>query len=465
MEEKKSRSSFSGSFGFVMAAAGSAVGLGNIWRFPYLAAKDGGGIFLLCYIVIALTFGFTLLITEISIGRKTKQGPLTAYSKLSKKGGWIGGIASLVPFMIMPYYCVIGGWVLKYFCAFISGSAGRTAEQEYFGSFISSFPEPIIFNVIFLLATVVVIYIGVEKGIEKFSKILMPILILLVLGISVFSLFLTYTDASGHVRTGLQGFKIYVVPDFSNMTLDDLFGVITDAMGQLFYSISVAMGIMIAYGSYVRDEDNIPRAVNHIEFFDTMVAFLAGVMIIPAVYVFMGREGMENSGPGLMFQAMPKIFDSMGVVGIVIGIVFFLMVLFAALTSSISIMEAIVSGLMDKFGWSRRKATVIEGVAALLLGIIICLGYNVFYFELKMPNGKTGQLLDIFDFISNNMLMPVVAIATCILIGWILKPDTIVAEATKNGEKLNRAGLYKVMIKFIAPVLLLVLFLVALGIL
>jgi NSS family neurotransmitter:Na+ symporter len=288
---KENRNSFSNQVGFVLAAAGSAVGLGNIWRFPYLAAKDGGGVFLFIYLILALTFGFTLLISEISIGRKTKQSTLTAYGALHKKSGWIGVVASIVPFIILPYYCLIGGWVLKYFTAFISGGGVAAAEDGYFTGFITAQTAPIVFFFVFMTATAAVVYLGVEKGIERLSRILMPVLIVLVLGISIFSLTI---DGEGG-RTGLEGFAVYVIPDFTGLSAKDIFYVIVDAMGQLFYSISVAMGIMVTYGSYLKDESNLVKSVNHIEIFDTMVAFLAGVMIIPAVYAFMGMELINST--------------------------------------------------------------------------------------------------------------------------------------------------------------------------
>ena len=444
MNEK--RNSFSSSLGFVLAAAGSAVGLGNIWRFPYLAAKDGGGLFLFVYIILALTFGFTMLVTEVAIGRKTKQSALTAYGRLNKRSGWIGVFASLVPFMILPYYCIIGGWVLKYCVAFMTGQASAAAGDGYFTGFITGYFEPIIFDVIFLVAVAVIIYMGVNKGIESISKVLMPALLVFVIAIAVFSLTIQGEDG----RSGLDGLKIYVIPSFEGMTPKTVFFTVLDAMGQLFYSISVAMGIMVTYGSYFKDESNLMKSVNHIEIFDTLVAFLAGIMIIPAVYVFLGKEGMQSSGPGLMFVALPKVFEKMGAFGNIIGAVFFIMVLLAALTSAISVLEAVVAGLI-----------------ALVIGVLICLGYNALYFEAHLPNqgeGQTAQLLDLFDYISNNILMPVVAIGTCILIGWIVKPKTVIDETTKNGEKFGRKTLYTVMIKFVSPVLLFILLLGSLGI-
>ena len=468
MESEQNRGGFTGSLGFVLAAAGSAVGLGNIWRFPYLAAKDGGGVFLLFYLILALTFGFTLLITEISIGRKTGKSPLAAYAQLHPKMGWIGVVACIIPVLILPYYCTIGGWVLKYLAAYVSGNGMAAVDSGYFGAFIEQVGNPVFWFLLFLGATMVVVYKGVDKGIEKLSRILMPMLLVLIVGIAVFSLTLRYTDGSG-TRTGLQGMLVYVIPNFRGMTAKQLLVVLTDAMGQLFYSISVAMGIMVTYGSYVKVDTDLNKAVNQIELFDTAVAFLAGMMIIPAVYTFMGTEGMTASGPALMFAVLPKVFGEMGpVLGTVVGTVFFLTVAFAALTSSVSVLEAIVSCAMDKFGWGRKKAVFTVLVLTAVMGIVVCLGYNVLYFEAILPNtpaGKNAQILDILDYISNYVLMPVVSIATCIFIGWVINPKTVIEEVTRNGEHFGREKLYVVMIRYIAPVLLLMLLLQAVGLL
>ncbi|WP_026835854.1 sodium-dependent transporter [Eubacterium xylanophilum] len=458
MSEKKN--TFSSSIGFILAAAGSAVGLGNIWRFPYLAAKDGGGTFLLIYIILALSFGFTLLITEISIGRKTKHSCLKAYGRLHSKFKWLGLLASFVPFLIFPYYCLIGGWVLKYCTTYLAGHGIAASGDSYFTDYITGIYPPIIFFVIFLLATSIVVYRGVNSGIEKLSKILMPMLLVLLLVIAIFSLTITGNEG----RTGFDGLMIYLIPDVKSMTPGKVFHTLIDAMGQLFYSISVAMGIMVTYGSYLKDDDNLVGGVNKIEIFDTIVAFLAGIMIIPAVFAFFGSEGMQNSGPGLMFATLPKVFTSMGRLGNVLGIVFFLMVLLAALTSSVSILEAVVSCIMDYFKCSRKKAVIIETVIGLVLGVFISLGYNIFYIELKLPNGSTAQILDIFDYISNYILMPIVAISTCILVGWVVKPKTVIDEATKNDEKFGRKKLYLIMIKYITPVLLTILLLGSFGV-
>lgn len=462
--ETKKRNSFGGSIGFVLAAAGSAVGLGNIWRFPYLAAKDGGGLFLAVYIILALTFGFSLLTTEIAIGRKTKQSPLTAYGMLRKKWKFLGVLSCLVPVIIMPYYSVIGGWVVHYFKEYLVGNGEATADNNYFKGFITSDLWPIIMMATFLAIVFFIVFMGVNKGIESSSKVIMPILLLSVLGIAIFALTISHTDETGVVRTGMNGLKVYVIPSFEGMTIGKLFTVLIDALGQLFFSLSVAMGIMIAYGSYVKDDANLGKSINQIELFDTVVAFLAGAMIVPAVYTFMGKEGMENGGPSLMFVSLPKVFKAMGSVGNVIGCIFFAMVLFAAITSAVSVMEAVVSSLMDQFHLSRAAACIVEGLIALLGGIAVCLGYNKWYFECPLPTGDKGNLLDIMDYISNNCLMPVVALATCILIGWILKPSAVIDEVEKNGSAMGRKRLYIVMIKFVAPIFLFLLLLERLGI-
>ena len=458
------RNSFTGTLGFVMAAAGSAVGLGNIWRFPFLAARDGGGLFLVCYLLLVATFGYTLLTTEIALGRGTRQGPLTAPSKLDHRFGWTGFLACLVPILILPYYSVIGGWVLKYLWAFLSGGAQAAAGSKYFGAFITSQWEPIFWFLLFILATCFVIYHGVEKGIERYSKVLMPIFFVLIVIVSVYSLTLSCTDpATGVTRTGWQGFLVYTIPDLKGLTLGKFLTVLMDAMGQLFYSISVAMGIMIAYGSYAKNNTNLYQAVNHIELFDTLAAFLAGTMIIPAVFTFMGREGM-SAGPALMFISLPKVFDAMGPFGVAAGIFFFLMVTFAALTSNISIQEAITASFMDRFGWSRKKTTFLVGLYALVGGIVVCLGYNVFFFELPLPNGAVAQILDLADYISNNIAMPLVAIGECVLIGWVVGPRWVIDEFRKGGFPFGRETMYKVFVKFVTPILLFILFLQAFGV-
>lgn len=435
---KEERGSFSGGIGFVLAAAGSAVGLGNLWRFPYLAAQYGGGIFIFVYLILAITFGFSLLMTEIAIGRKTKKSSIRAYAMLSKKFSFLGYIAAAVPVIILPYYCVIGGWVLKYTVTFVSGGAKSAAGDSYFGDFVSQKYMPLIFFAIFLVATTVVILGGVQKGIERASKFLMPILLIITVGVSIYIITIPNSAA---------GIKYYLLPDFSKFSLKTLCA----AMGQLFFSMSIAMGIMVSYGSYVKDDINLNKSVNQIEIFDTVVALLAGFMIVPAVYIFSGEAGMKTGGAGLMFATLPKVFDSMAFGG-VIGACFFVLVLVAALTSAISVMEAIVSMAMDRFHVSRKKAAIGVFLISAVLGVPSSLG-NGAWSGIQLLG---MDFLTFFDYVSNSVLMPIVALATCILIGWGVGTKTVEDEITKNGEAFGRRKIFRVMIRYIAPVFLIV---------
>lgn len=439
-KENGARSKFSGRLGFILAAAGSAVGLGNIWRFPYLAAKYGGGIFLLVYLILAVTFGFSMMIMEIAIGRKTGKSAIGAYAALDKRFGFLGVVASAIPIIIFPYYCVIGGWVVKYITVFASGDMKASAADGYFESFIGRTGEPIVFLAVFMILTAAVILLGVQKGVEKVSTVLMPMLVLLTLGIAIYSL---------TIDGAWDGFLYYVKPNFEKFS----FKTIVGAMGQLFYSMSLAMGIMITYGSYMRKEDDLEKSVRHIELFDTVIAFLAGMMIIPAVYAFAGGDTEKiNAGAGLMFITLPKVFNSLAssVVGRIVGLLFFVLVLLAALTSAISLMETIVSIFCDKLKVSRRKIAVITAAVSFVLALPSTLGYGALS-DVKIFG---YQFLDFFDFISNNILMPIVALATCILIGWVVKTKTIEDEVESSGEFKSKK-LFRVMIKFISPIFML----------
>ncbi|WP_418475013.1 sodium-dependent transporter [Frisingicoccus sp.] len=459
----KKRGGFTGSLGFVLAAAGSAVGVGNIWRFPYLAAKDGGGLFLIVYLVLVMTFGFTLLVTDVAIGRRTKCNALHAFGAMHPKWKFLGYVTFIVPVLIMTYYSVIGGWIGKYMFTFITMRGNEAARDGYFTSFITSGAAPVVFMLIFLSITAFIVYGGVEKGIERFARIVMPGLLLMIIGISIFSLTLRFEDGNGVVRTGLQGLSVYVLPNFDGITWKRFLEILLDAMSQLFFSLSVSMGIMITYGSYVKKDVNLGRSLGQIEFFDTFVAFLAGLMIIPAVYVFFGTEGMA-SGPSLMFISLPKVFAEMGSIGSLIGAVFFVMVLFAALTSSVSIMETLVANCMDIFHTTRKKTSLVIGLLSAAASVVICMGYNVLYFELTLPNGQTAQLLDVMDYISNSFLMPFISLLTCIFIGWVIKPKWICDEMESSGHPFGRKKLYIVMIRYVVPVMMAVLFLQSAGV-
>lgn len=458
------KSSFTGSIGFVLAAAGSAVGVGNIWRFPYLAAKDGGGIFLLIYLILVLTFGFSLLTTDVAIGRRTQTGALHAFGVVRPKWKFLGYMTFLVPTLIMTYYSVIGGWILKYATFYLTGAGSSAAEDGFFTGFITSKVSPICFMLIFLAITAFIVYCGVEKGIEKFSKVIMPGLLLLVVGIGVYSLTLSHTGSDGITRTGLQGLAVYLKPDFHGLTIQRFLQILLDAMSQLFFSLSVSMGIMITYGSYVKKDVNLNVSLSQIELFDTLAAFLSGMMIIPAVFVFSGTEGM-SAGPSLMFVSLPKVFHSMGSAGNVVGVLFFLMVLFAAITSNISIMETLVSNCMDIFHQSRKKMSLIIAIIFAAAAAVVCMGYNIFYMELSLPNGSTAQLLDLMDYISNSFLMPLIALLTSIFVGWVVGPNWITEEMETGGYKFRRKKLYAFMTHFVTPGIMLILFLQSLGIL
>lgn len=432
----KQRSSFTGKIGFVLAAAGSAVGLGNIWRFPYLAAKYGGGIFLLVYLILALTFGFALMVGETALGRKTGQSAIGAFAALNQKYKFVGLMASIVPMIILPYYSVIGGWVIKYFGVFLTGQAGAAAADGYFESFIAQPMEPVGWFLLFIGVTALVVMLGVEKGVEKVSKIMMPVLIVLTLAIAVYSMFMP---------GAMAGVLYYITPDFSKFSATTVLA----AMGQLFYSMSLAMGIMITYGSYMKKDVSIEASVKQIELFDTGAAFLAGLMVIPAVFSFSGGdESALGKGPGLMFVTLPKVFNSIGSIGgSIVGTLFFLLVLFAALTSSISLMETVVSIFRDKFGWNRKTTCVIVLIGAIALGLPSSLGFGV-WSGISLA-GMT--ILDIFDFASNSILMPIVALITCYFIGYVIKPKTLIEEVEISG-KFGRKKIFVAMIKYIAPV-------------
>ncbi|MBQ2087963.1 MAG: sodium-dependent transporter [Selenomonas sp.] len=463
MNEKKSKdSSFSGQLGFVLAAAASAVGVGNLWRFPYFAAKDGGGIFLLTYLILLLTFGYALLSSDLAIGRRTQLSSIKAYGAM--KPGWkfLGILTFMVPAIIMTYYAVIGGWITKYAVTFLTGSGAAAAQDDYFVGFITSPVESGFYAALFMLATAYVVYRGVERGIEASSRIIMPVLLVTVILISLYVLTLEVHDPSGAVRTGLQGMAIYLLPNFEGLTLGKYIQIVLDAMSQMFYSLSVAMGIMITYGSYVKKDVNLNQSVSQIAIVDTAVAVLAGMMIIPAIFAFSGMEGMA-AGPKLMFVSLPKVFNSLGIVGIIIGAAFFLMAIFAALTSCISVLEAIVANCMEIFQAERKKVTLVVSTFYTVVTVVIALGYSLFYVEVGLPNGSTGQLLDIMDYISTACMMPIIAFLSAILIGWLVKPEWIISEMEADGSHMPRKGLYRVIIRYVAPVVMVILCLQAFG--
>ena len=436
MEHNK-RSSFSGKLGYVLSAAGASVGLGNIWRFPYLAAKYGGGIFLLIYILLALTFGYTMIVAETAIGRMTKKSPVGAFSSFGKSkwlsaGGWINAI---IPVLIVPYYSVIGGWVIKYLVEYIKGNGQKLAADGYFSDFISNGASTEICFTVFALFTLAIIYAGVRNGIERVSKFMMPILIVLSVIIAIYSV----------TRPGaLEGVKYFLVPNVKNFS----WMTVVAAMGQMFYSLSIAMGILITFGSYMKKDVSIEDSTRNVEVFDTAIAIMAGLMIIPAVFAFSGGDPETlQAGPALMFITIPKVFASMGF-GTVAGILFFVLVLFAAITSSIALTESAVSTFEDELYWGRRKAVVLVGVIMLGLGTLSCMGYG----PLSWVKLIGMQFLDFFDFLTNSVMMPIAAIATCLLVSKVVGTKSIEEEVMHGESAFRRKKIFNVMIRYLCPI-------------
>ncbi len=453
------RASWSGQLAFVIAAAASAIGLGNLWRFPYLAAQYGGGTFIFVYLCLVVTLGFTLMLSEIAIGRKTQQSQLTAYNELKGHGALklLGLVATIIPVLITPYYSVIGGWVLYYLKAYalmaFTGASpmGEAAAESgaFFSGFITAPFAPMGYAMIFILACASVILLGVKNGIEKSNMIMMPILFFMAVAISIYVICM---PGSG------DGLKYYFIPNVDAFRVDGHFSIallgktILGAMGQMFYSLSLAMGIMVTYGSYMKKTDSIENCVRRIEIFDTFIAVIAGLMIIPVVYMFAVKTGTPvkeamSAGPGLMFITLPKVFATFGAAGAWIGLAFFLLVTFAAATSAISLFEACVASVCDVIKIDRKASTFFTSALILFLAVFSAIGYGP-WGDVKLFG---MQFLDFFDFVTNSVLMPITAAATCIFIGWVLKPQSIIDEVEAEGNRFKAKGLYIAMVKYFAP--------------
>ena len=441
MEQKQNRSSFSGKIGFVLSAAGASVGLGNIWRFPYLAAKYGGGIFLLIYIVLALTFGYSMIMAETALGRMTGKSPVGAYASFAGKsrkngflgfGGWINAI---IPVLIVPYYSVIGGWVIKYLFEYLRGNAQGVAADGYFSTFIADGASAELCFLLFAIFTLGIIFAGVRNGVERVSKFMMPVLVVLSVVIAAYSV----------TRPGaLAGVKYFLVPNPANFS----WMTVVAAMGQMFYSLSIAMGILVTFGSYMKKDVAIEESTQNVEIFDTAIAIMAGLMIIPAVFAFSGGDpDTLQAGPALMFITIPKVFASMGL-GTVVGVLFFLLVLFAAVTSSIALTESAVSTFEDELGWSRKRSTVLVGVIMVALGTLSSLGYG----PLAGVTVIGMQFLDFFDFLTNSVMMPIAAIATCLLVSRIVGVEKIEEEVTREGQPFRRKPVFNFMLRYLCPI-------------
>lgn len=446
---KGGRAVWSSKWAFILAAAASAVGLGNLWRFPYLAAKYGGGMFLLTYLVLVFTFGISLLLLEIALGRKTGLSAIGAFKSFGKKYAFIGFFASLIPFIITPYYCVIGGWVMKYFFAYFADGPAALADGTYFTSFIAGNPESFFWMLLFMALAFIVVARGVKGGIEKANLVMMPALIIMAIGLVVYTL----------AQPGaLEGAAYYLIPDFSKFSPE----LVISAMGQMFFSLSLAMGIMITYGSYVAKKESLTTSAIRVGGFDLGVSFLAGLMIVPAAFVSLGsgEAVAETAGPGLMFIVLPQMFSTFGDMAVVVGAIFFASVIFAALTSAISLTETCVSIIMDATSWSRKKALAVTFSIIAAAGIVVNLGYNGLSFIQPLGDGTT--ILDFADFLSNSVMMPIAALMTCIFVGWIIKPKTIADEISSSAPFRARKA-WGIMIKYVAPVLVVIILLAYVG--
>lgn len=437
------RSRWSGKFAFILAGAASAVGLGNLWRFPTLAARYGGGTFIFVYFILCFTFGISLLLLETALGRKTQQSVVGAYSAFGSKFRFIGYLSVAVPFIITPYYCIIGGWVTRYAVGYLADGPLALADGgAFFTSFITSPVSAFAFMLIFMAIVFLVVAMGVKGGIEKANFVMMPALLVMALVIAIFVL----------LQPGaLEGAAYYLIPDWSKFSPELVIG----ALGQMFYSLSLAMGIMVTYGSYLDKKESLSQSVVSIAGCDMVVSFLAGLMIVPVSFMAFGSSEAvaAKSGPSLMFITLPTVFENMGPAATAVGFVFFLLVLFAALTSAISLMEACVSIVQDGTHWTRRRSLIVTIVITVVLGIFVCAGYNQLSFI--EPLGAGSTLLDFFDFISNSVIMPIVALLSCIFVGWILKPKELIDEV-RISAKFRWAGMWTVMIKYIAPVLIVI---------
>ena len=385
-----------------------------------------------------------MIIAETAIGRSSQKSPVGAFkffsdSPWAKAGGWINAI---VPVLICPYYSVIGGWVCKYLFAFLTTDMNEIATDTFFTDFITNGASAELWFCVFVALNLVIIYMGVENGIERVSKFMMPILLVLALIISAYSI----------TRPGaMAGVSYMLIPHLENFS----WMTVVSAMGQMFYSLSIAMGILITFGSYMKKEVSIEDSTVQVEIFDTGVAILAGMMIIPAVFAFSGGDPEQlGAGPSLMFITMPKIFASMGI-GRIIGVLFFTLVLFAALTSSIALTEAAVSTICDEFKWSRTVCTTAMAVVMLALGTLSCLGYGPLSFItiIGMP------FLDFFDFLTNSVMMPIAAFAICVLVTKCIGISRIEQEVEMDGHPFRRKKVFNVVIKYIAPVFVLIILL------
>jgi NSS family neurotransmitter:Na+ symporter len=429
-----------------MAAASSAIGLGNLWKFPYMTGMNGGAIFLIIYLVFIILLGIPILLSEMAIGRNTQLNPLGAYKKINKKWSFVGAIGILCSFIILSYYSVIGGWVIKYIVSFISGSKIKDSFT-YFENFVSQPLEPILWHLLFMIITVSIVTFGISKGIERISKIFLPALLFLILIVAIKSLSLPNSN---------EGLKFFIVPNFKGInSFNDFLNICLHAMGQVFFSLSLGMGALITYGSYLSKDTNLKKSAIIIPLLDTLFAILAGLAILPAVFAFGYKP---QSGPGLIFQVLPAVFNSMNF-GIIFGFMFFLVVFFAAITSSISLLEVVASFCIDTFKWSRRKSTFLPAFIMFLIGTFASLSFG----PLKNTTLLNMNVFDIATFLSDKILMPLGGLFMCLFVGYVWGIKNISNEITNNGKLSFRLEpVFSILIKYIAPALILIIFITTL---
>ncbi len=457
MQERKG---FGSTFGFIMAAVGSAVGLGNIWGFPNKMGANGGFAFLLIYLVLAVLCGYMVMVGELAIGRKTGKGAIVTYQTMSRKFKWLGWLATLSPFLILSFYCVLGGYCIKYMVLNVGnlfnaafGSNGLTGA-EIFGNFMGNPTEGVIYAVIFMLLTILIVMGGVSGGIEKFCSVGMPALFVMLLIIII---------RSCTLPGAVEGLKFMFIPNFEPLK-ENFLGVLATAGGQMFFSLSLGMGVMITYGSYLDKEKSITKNALVIVLCDTLVALMAGLAVLPAAFALdpTGSKG----GPKLLYITLQNVFDSMGGIGAVFGIIFYALVTLAAITSSISLLEVIVTHFVDKAaekgkGDKRKVYSVMAGIAASVLMVLVavdCLGstgiHPAVLLGIEDPKTWAADWLDFFDMLSEGIMMPLGAMLMCIMIGYEIGPDVVRDEVERSGVKMKIYGFFKLCVKFITPVLM-----------
>ncbi|MCK8824654.1 sodium-dependent transporter [Fuchsiella alkaliacetigena] len=427
------RENWTSRLGFILAAAGSAVGLGNIWRFPYVAGTNGGAAFLVLYLIAIVLIGYPVMVTEMTIGRKTQKNPVGAFKSLAPDAPWwlVGALGVFTGFVILSFYSVVGGWSMAYVVKAANGFIAGTDFGEVFVGHISGVGEPLLWHATFMFLTITIIGSGVVKGIQKAVEVLMPILFVLLL-ILVFRA-ITLPGAG-------EGLAFYLTPDFSQITGQTFL----EAIGQSFFTLSLGMGAIITYGSYLSDDDNINDNAAYVAGFDTLIAILAGFAIFPAVFA-LGFS--PDAGPGLVFTILPAVFAEMPL-GTIFGFLFFLLLTISAITSAISLLEVVVAYVVDEHQWNRKKAAWLAGIIIFIVGIPPLLGYST----LAEVNFLGMDILDTYDWISGNIFLPLGGLLTAVFAGYAWGARETVEEANKVKGAISVGAIYSFLIKYLVPI-------------